>query len=348
MRVLVTGHQGYLGSVMVPVLRAAGHHVVGLDCGLVAECVTGPRPPDPPAIDVDIRDVTLAQLAGFDAVIHLAALAEDSLGVLAPRHTYDVNHRAALRLGRLAKQAGVRRFLYASSCSVYGSAGDTLVTETAPRRPLTPYAESKVRAEDGLAALADTAFAPVFLRCATAFGSSPRMRTDTLLNHLVGHALLCGTVRVLGDGSAWRPSVHARDVAEAFVLALAAPTDVIHNAVFNVGTETNNHTVAEIARTVADAVPGTELVISGEPDPDARSYRLDCSAIRNVLGYRAVRTVADGAAELFDSYLAAGLTRRDLAHRWSRLAYLEASLVAGRVDAGLRTVRSGVSAGPTR
>ena len=225
MRVLVTGHQGYLGTVMVPILRAAGHDVTGLDSGLFEDCVLGCEPQDPPGIRVDLRDVTLEQLIGFDAVIHLAALSNDPLGALAPQITYDINHHASVRLARLSKAAGVQRFLYASTCSVYGSAGEDLVTEDAPLRPLTPYAESKVRVEDDVAAIADGSFSPVFLRNATAFGFSPRLRADIVLNNLVGHAVLTGDVRVLSDGTPWRPLVHARDIAAAFLTALDAPVE---------------------------------------------------------------------------------------------------------------------------
>lgn len=202
MRVLLTGHQGYLGTVMAPVLTAAGHEVVGLDAGLFADCVLGPSPADPSGHRVDLRDVTAEHVAGVDAVIHLAALSNDPLGSLAPELTYDINHHASVRLARLARDAGVRRFLYASTCSVYGaSGGDDLVAEDAPLRPVTPYAESKVRVEDDLHALADGDFTPVFMRNATAFGYSPRLRADIVLNNLVGHALLSGEVLVLSDGT---------------------------------------------------------------------------------------------------------------------------------------------------
>ena len=259
MRVLVTGHQGYLGTVMVPILLAAGHEVTGLDSGFFADCVLGPEPQDPATIRVDLRDVAIEQLIGFDAVVHLAALSNDPLGALAPEITYDINHHASVRLARLAKAAGVQRFLYASTCSVYGSAGDDLVTEDAPLRPLTPYAESKVRVEDDVAAIADDSFSPVFLRNATAFGFSPRLRADIVLNNLVGHAILTGKVLVLSDGTPWRPLVHARDIAAAFLTALEAPLDKVHCRAYNVGTEANNLTVAEIAQTVVDVVPALEL-----------------------------------------------------------------------------------------
>src|SRR5919109_4233975 len=237
MRVLLTGHQGYLGTVMAPVLTAAGHEVVGLDAGLFADCVLGPAAADPQGHRVDLRDVTAEHVAGVDAVIHLAALSNDPLGSLKPELTYDINHHAAVRLAALARDAGVSRFLYASTCSVYGaSGGDELVDEDAPLRPITPYAESKVRVEDDIFALADDDFTPVSLRNATAFGFSPRLRADIVLNNLVGHAVLSGTVKVLSDGTPWRPLVHAEDIARAVVAALAAPADVVRARAYNIGT----------------------------------------------------------------------------------------------------------------
>ncbi len=336
MRVLVTGHQGYLGTVMVPLLQAAGHDVVGLDSGLFAACVLGPAPLEPPALHTDLRDVTVEQLAGFDAVIHLAALSNDPLGALAPDITYDINHHASVRLGRLAKAAGVSRFLYASTCSVYGSAGADLVGEDAPLRPLTPYAESKVRVEDDLAALADSGFAPVFLRNATAFGFSPRLRADIVLNNLVGHAVLTGDVRVLSDGTPWRPLVHARDIAAAFAVCLSAPVDKIYCTAYNVGTEANNWTVAQIAGAVADVVPDSELLITGESGPDPRSYRVDFSRMRSALGFEATWTIPDGAAELFQRYTTYHLTADDFFGKFTRLAVLKQRQEAGELDATMR------------
>jgi nucleoside-diphosphate-sugar epimerase len=338
MRVLLTGYQGYLGTVMAPILQAAGNDVTGLDSGYFADCVLGPEPTDPPGMRVDLRDVTTDHLRGFDAVIHLAALSNDPLGALAPRITYDINHHASVRLARLAKEAGVQRFLYASTCSVYGAAGQDLVTESAPLRPLTPYAESKVRVEDDVAAIADESFSPVFLRNATAFGFSPRLRADIVLNNLVGHAVLTGDVRVLSDGTPWRPLVHARDIATAFLLALEAPTDKIHCAAYNVGTESNNLTVAEIAQSVVEVVPGAKLLITGETGADPRSYRVDFSAFRNALGFEAAWSIPDGAAELYKEYVSAGLTEHDFAKRFTRLAHLEALRAAGVLDESMRRI----------
>ena len=338
MRVLVTGHQGYLGTVMVPILQAAGHDVTGLDSGFFADCVLGPAPADPPELRVDLRDVTREQLVGFDAVIHLAALSNDPLGSLAPQITYDINHHASVRLARLAKEAGVRRFLYASTCSVYGAAGGDLVTESAPLRPLTPYAESKVLVEDDVAAIADESFSPVFLRNATAFGFSPRLRADIVLNNLVGHAVLTGDVRVLSDGTPWRPLVHARDIAHAFLVALEAPIEKVHCAAYNVGTEANNLTVAEIAQSVVDVVPGAKLLITGETGSDPRSYRVDFSAFQRAVGFEASWSIPDGAAELYKEYISAGLTSADFFTKFTRLPHLEALRTAGVLDDSMRRI----------
>ncbi|SEG73667.1 Nucleoside-diphosphate-sugar epimerase [Nonomuraea solani] len=337
MRVLLTGHQGYLGTVMAPVLAAAGHEVTGLDSGLFADCVLGPTPPDPEGLAVDLRDVPAEALAGFDAVIHLAALSNDPLGSLAPELTYDINYHASVRLARLAREAGVRRFLYASTCSVYGASGDEPVTEDAPLRPLTPYAESKVRVEDELLELADADFTPVFLRNATAFGFSPRLRADIVLNNLVGHAHLSGEVKVLSDGTPWRPLVHALDIADAFTAVLTAPREAVHARAFNVGTERNNVTVAEIAATVVEAVPGSTLLITGQTGADPRSYRVDFSRLRAALpGCEARRSVKEGAVELIDAYRRHGLTREAFERRFTRLARLADRQAAGTVGGELR------------
>ncbi|WP_328940679.1 SDR family oxidoreductase [Streptomyces sp. NBC_00250] len=341
MRVLLTGHQGYLGTVMAPVLAAAGHEVVGLDSGLFADCVLGPPPADPSGHRVDLRDVTAEHLAGVDAVIHLAALSNDPLGSLAPDLTYDINHHASVRLAELARDAGVRRYLYASTCSVYGASGDpdlsNLVNEDAPLRPVTPYAESKVRVEDDLHALADGDFTPVYMRNATAFGFSPRLRADIVLNNLVGHALLSGEVLVMSDGTPWRPLVHAADIARAFTAALTAPREAVHDRAFNIGSEINNVTVAEIAEQVAEAVSGSKVVITGETGADPRSYRVDFARFRAAIpDFDCEWTVKQGALELADAYRKFGLTQEDFARRFTRLAVLRAASEAGAVDSTLR------------
>ncbi|MGB3438088.1 MAG: SDR family oxidoreductase [Actinophytocola sp.] len=338
MRVLLTGHKGYLGTVMAPVLKAAGHDVTGLDSGLFAQCLLGPAPQDPPGHTVDLRDVHPSHLEGFDAVIHLAALSNDPLGALAPDLTYDINHHASVRLARLARDAGVRRFLYASTCSVYGaSGGDGLVDEDAPLRPATPYAESKVLVEGDLHDMADDDFTPVYLRNATAFGYSPRLRADIVLNNLVGHAFLSNEVLVLSDGTPWRPLVHAADIARAFAAALAAPREAVHDKAFNIGTERNNVTVAEIANEVIEAVPGSTLRITGEAGADPRSYRVDFSRFRAAIpGFDCEWSVKAGAVELIEAYQKHGLTKESFDRRFTRLAWLKDRAESGAVDETMR------------
>lgn len=342
MRVLVTGHEGYIGSVLAPVLAEAGHEVVGLDTGFYDTCLLGPPPPPVPTIRLDLRDVTPDLLAGFDAVVHLAALSNDPLGDLAPEITYAINRDASLRLAAAAQQAGVARFLYASTCSVYGAGGDGLVDESAALRPLTPYAISKIEVERGLHRLAGDTFCPVSLRNATAFGHSPRLRGDIVLNNLMAWAYLTGTVRVLSDGTPWRPLVHVRDIAAAFLAALEAPADAVHDRAFNIGSEVCNVQVRDIAEAAAQEVPGATVDITGETGNDPRSYRVDFSAFRRAVpGFRTAWTIEDGARELHEAYRRFGLTMDDFTGRFTRLARLRDLQAAGRLSPDLRWAYSG-------
>ena len=339
MKVLLTGNQGYLGTVMTPVLQAAGHEVTGLDTGWFAGCVLGPVPSDPPTLQRDLRDVTASDLEGFDAVIHLAALSNDPLGHLAPKITEDINHLASVQLAERAKQAGVGRFVYSSTCSVYGAAGDGLVAEDAELAPVTPYAVSKVRVESDLDGLTDQDFCTVSLRNATAFGFSPRLRADIVLNNLVGHALLSGEVLVLSDGTPWRPLVHAADIADVFAAALAAPADEIRGEEINVGSEENNVTVADIAEVVA-AETGASVRITGEAGNDPRSYRVDFSRLRRLLPGASVRhSILDGARELVAAYREYGMNDDIFNHRFVRLARIRELQESSQLDDNLRAVK---------
>ena len=339
MRVLVTGHHGYLGSVLTPLLQSAGHEVTGLDSDLYADCLLGPPPPPTPYRRMDLRDVESVDCAGFDAVCHLAALCNDPLGDLSPELTYEINHRATLRLARAAKRAGVTRFLFSSSCSLYGSGGgDHPLDERAGFAPVTPYGESKIRAERELTGLADDGFSPVLLRNATAYGFSPRLRGDLVVNDLTGHALLTGEVRLRSDGSAWRPLVHAEDIAAAFLALLEAPRDRVHARAFNIGRTTENHRIREVAELVAELVPGSRVTMAGGAATDRRDYRVDCDLVtREIPGFRPRWTLRAGIAQLIEAYQRYGLTLDALTGpRHQRLGRIQVLRATGRLDAGLR------------
>ncbi|UCD75419.1 MAG: SDR family oxidoreductase [Phycisphaerales bacterium] len=339
MRVLVTGHHGYIGTLMTRMLHDAGHVAVGLDTNYFADCtILDPGPPDE-SIVRDVRDLAPADLDGFDAVIHLAALSNDPLGDLNPDWTFDINLDASLRLARLAKAAGVERFLFSSSCSVYGAAAPgEECDEQAPLEPLTPYAVSKVRTEEGLAELADRTFSPVALRNATAYGVSPRFRADVVLNNLVCWAWTTGRVRILSDGSPWRPLVHVEDICRAFLAALAAPRPAIHNQAFNVGRAGENYRVRDLAEIVRQVVPGCEVECGEQAAPDARDYRVDFNKIRRELpGFAPTWDVRLGAEEVYRAIAAADLTESDFrGGRCTRLARLRELLEAGLLDETLR------------
>ena len=341
MRVLLTGSNGYLGAVLGPMLALAGHDVVGLDIGYFADCHHGP----PRAVatePVDLRDLSASVCEGVDAIVHLGALSNDPLGNLDAELTHAINTEATLRLARFARDTGVARFVFSSSCSIYGaSGGEDLVDEDAPMHPVTPYAESKVRVEEGLHELADDSFTPISLRNATAYGWSPRLRLDLVLNDLVASALLTGEVRVLSDGTPWRPIVHAADIAGAFCAALDAPLAVVHDRAFNIGFTGENYQVRDIAEIVAGVVEGSRVVITGETGPDPRSYQVDFSRAAEAFpGWTQVWDARRGARDLVDRFTEFGLVADDR-RRFSRLAWLMALRDAGRLGPTLRWEGSG-------
>jgi nucleoside-diphosphate-sugar epimerase len=343
MRVLVTGHEGYLGSVLVPMLAEAGHEVVGLDTGYFRECLLGPQPQEVRAVRVDLRDVTTDLLRDVrpEAVIHLAALCNDPLGNLDPDLTYDVNHRSSVRLARAAKEAGVERFLFSSSCSLYGAGvDDTPLNETADFAPVTPYGDSKILSERDIAPLADDAFSPVFLRNATAYGFSPRLRGDIVVNDFVGRALLSGKVQLNSDGSAWRPLVHAEDISAAFVALLEGPREVVHGRAYNIGQTSENYLIRDVAELVHEIVGG-EVTFAQGSGPDLRNYRVSCDLVAaEVPGFKPQWTLRKGIEQLAEAYQRHGLTLENLyGERHQRLARVNALLAAGDIDSSLRWTR---------
>lgn len=338
MRLLVTGDTGYIGSVMVPMLLAEGYEVVGLDSDLFEHCLFMPAFTDYPHIHKDIREIETADLANFDAVLHLAGISNDPIGNLAPEVTYQINHKASVRLAEKAKEADVPRFLFSSSCSTYGAAGAGKVTEEATFNPVTPYGHSKVLVEQDVAKLADENFSPVFLRNATAYGLSPRLRFDLVLNNLVAWALTTGQVYIKSDGTPWRPIVHIEDITRAFIAALNAPKEVIHNQAFNVGLDSENYQIRDIAEIVRETVPNCHIEYAPGGEPDTRSYQVDFGKITRMLpAFKPQWTARKGAQQLLEAYQQLGLSLEDFeGPRYRRLDVLKEHMKAGRVDGMMR------------
>lgn len=335
MRVLVTGLSGYIGSVLLPFLQSAGHTVTGFDAGLYAQCGFGQTPPPRPNRR-DVRDVEPTDLENIDAVVHLAALSNDPLGDLDASLTYQINHGAAVRLAEAAKTAGVERFIFASSCSLYGASGKGLIDETVPFAPVTPYGKSKAMVEDDLNGLADDDFSPVSLRNATVYGVSPGLRLDIVVNNLTAWAIATGQIVLLSDGTPWRPQVHVEDACRALLAVLEAPRAIVHNQAFNVGKTEENYQVRELAAMVSEAVPGSRLSIADDAGPDPRSYRVDFSKLPSLVpAFKPEWDVPRGIRQLAEAFTEARLAEADFP-RYTRLKEVRRLLESGQLSPELR------------
>ena len=338
MKVLVTGSRGYIGTVLVPMLQQKNHEVVGLDTDLYQRCTFDGDVPDIKTIATDVRDLHEDQLAGFDAIIHLAGLSNDPLGDYRPELTEEINARAAVRLAELAKAVGVKRFLFASSCSNYGAAGADFLSEEATFNPVTPYGISKVKVESALRKMADGGFSPTFIRASTAYGLSPRIRFDLVTNNLTAWAFTTGRVYLKSDGSPWRPIVHIEDISRAYIAALEASRELIHNEAFNVGTTTENYQISDIAEIVREVVPGCRIEYAPDAGPDKRCYRVDCNKIARVLrDFKPQWTARRGIEQLYDAYRRVGLTLEEFeGPKFKRIAHVKKLVEEGKLDENLR------------
>ncbi|XPM58313.2 MAG: NAD-dependent epimerase/dehydratase family protein [Leptolyngbya sp. IPPAS B-1204] len=344
MRVIVTGHKGYIGTVLVPMLLDCGHEVLGIDSDLFADSTFGDGDGivAVPELHKDIRDLTTSDLTGYDALIHLAGLSNDPMGDLNPMLTDAINHLATIRLAQLCKQVGIERFLFSSSCSNYGAGGLDWLTEESPLNPVTPYGISKANAEMGLAKLADDNFSPTYLRNATAFGASPRIRFDLVLNNLTAWAFTTGKVLLKSDGSAWRPIVHIADISRAFIAVLHAPRQLIHDQAFNVGRNEDNYRVREIAEIVEATIPGCKIEYASTAFSDSRCYKVDCRKLLDTLPeFQPQWNARSAAQQLYETYQQIGLTLDEFEGiRYRRVSQLQHLIEQNRLDANYRWVTS--------
>ncbi|MCG8537634.1 MAG: SDR family oxidoreductase [Pseudomonadales bacterium] len=338
MKVLVTGSRGFIGTVMVPILLKEGFDVTGLDTDLYRFCTYGDAPADIPTIEKDVRDVEKEDLKGFDAIVHLAALSNDPLGDINADLTYDINHKASVRIAEMAKEVGVKRFLFASSCSMYGKAGEDVLDETAEFNPVTPYAKSKVYVERDVAPMASDGFSPVFLRNATAYGVSPRIRFDLVINNLVAWAFTTGKILLKSDGTPWRPLVHIEDITQAVVCSLKAEQEVIHNLAVNVGSNSENYQMRDLANFVKEVVPNCELEYAEGAGPDTRCYRVNFDKIHRVFPeFKTKWTAKMGVEQCYQSYLKHGLNKDDYEGiKYKRIAHIMNLIEEGKLDTNLQ------------
>ena len=338
MKVLVTGSHGYIGSILVPMLMDRGHEVVGLDSDYYKRCTFTGEVPDVETKKKDVRDIERHDIEGFDAIIHLAGLSNDPLGDYRPELTEDINEKASIRLALIAKEVRVKRFLFASSCSNYGAAGAEFLTEEASFNPVTPYGLSKVRVEAALAKMADKDFSPIYIRGSTAYGVSPRLRFDLVTNNLTAWAFTTGRVYLKSDGSPWRPIVHIEDISRAYIAALEAPRELVHNEAFNIGTTTENYQIREIAEMVKEIVPGCKVEYAPDAAADKRCYRVDCNKIARVLHeFKPQWTARRGIEQLYQEYKKVGLTLEEFeGSKYLRIAHIKSLINKGLLDENLR------------